>query len=382
MNWLKRDCCTVCRSSKLDFLLKTPRLPVFQGCVDTPETDDLSLSQEWVGCPVCGTIQLAFLLPLNIVYGMGHAESFGKLWDSHHADFSRFIHKHSNGAICEVGGGVGKLADSFLRHGGELRWYNLDPNPGSKDHIASYQAIKGFFDQGFSIPNDVNTLVFSHCLEHMYDFSSMIELLSNKLQDFDRLIVSWPIIEGWLVDGLPGALNWEHTFFLNVETLKVIFSAYGFKVIDEKFFNQNHSIFIALEKTPNTKLDLAKVDWGGCYLQNCRVVSNYFNGFAKKVLLLKKMLVDKPKPLWFMPASIYSQYLYAFGLFELTFKGILDNSENKNNLRLYGTPYYVKKPSSIAIDEAGSIVLNGGAHSAEIMVLLEQSNPNMTVINI
>jgi hypothetical protein len=385
INMIKRESCTVCECLKLNFLLETPKLPAFQGCISAPSIDDVKVAQEWMSCPCCGTIQLAYLLPLSLVYGKGHAESFGKLWNSHHSDFSKFILKNSINAVCEIGGGIGKLAQAFRNNGGKSNWYNLDPNPSCNNigKISDYEEIKGFFDEDFLMPKDVDTLVFSHCLEHMYDLSYMIKLLAKKLKSSDKLIVSWPIIESWLSSGLPGALNWEHTFFCTVATLKTMLANNGFKILYEEIFHTNHSIFLALEKLPNLipQFNVNELQ-NIAEAENRSLVANYFANFEIQANLLKEILLSTPKPFWLMPASIYSQYLFAFGLHELSFNGVLDNSENKKNLRLYGTPLYVYSPSELQIDVMGSIVLNGGAHTPEIKQQLKITNPNLIIVNI
>jgi hypothetical protein len=74
---IKRDNCTVCGRGNLNFLITTPPLPIFQGCVTEPETSDIKYPQNWVSCDSCGTVQLSSLLPLDLVYSARHAASFG-----------------------------------------------------------------------------------------------------------------------------------------------------------------------------------------------------------------------------------------------------------------------------------------------------------------
>ena len=377
---IKRNNCTVCGLDNLDYLLTTPPLPVFQGCVTAPEETDIEHSQNWSSCSICGTVQLTSLLPLELVYLSGHATSSGKLWDEHHAAFAKFISRHVFGAVCEVGGGVGKLARSFRNIGGMASWYNLEPNPvtTNEDHIANYTNLREFLDADFETPINTGTIVFSHCLEHVYSLAEIILLLTTKLPLSGKVVISWPMIEKWLSTGVPGALNWEHTFYCPISTLKQLFKSYGFSLVEEQYFGEHHSVFIIFEyEGTRSSSKLFKVD----VEKNRKEVINYFRYFDRQVLQLKQILKDAPMPIFMMPASVYSQYLYAFGIKECKLKGLLDNDSLKQGRRLYGTSLKAFSPTEISIRDAGTVLLNAGAHSAEITQQLAISNPNLLIIN-
>lgn len=377
---IKRDNCTVCGRGNLNFLITTPPLPIFQGCVTEPETSDIKYPQNWVSCDSCGTVQLSSLLPLDLVYSAGHAASFGNLWDQHHAAFARFIIQQSSSAVFGVGAGVGKLARSFRNIGGLGRWYNLEPNPtyDMAGSIDDYVNLQGFLDEKFEIPVDVSTVVFSHCLEHIYNLADMVSLLGTKLNPTSRIVVSWPMIEKWFTLGIPGALNWENTYFCSVEVLKKLLKKHGFRIVDEQVFCKGHSIFMAFMRDGGESADEIFGD-----AENSRaLVTEYFHCFEKQVVYVKQLLVKSPQPFWMMPASVYSQYPYAFGLNECEIKGILDDSSAKQGQRLYGTSLNVISPAELPKLSIGTVILNGGGHSKEIIEQLAISHPGLKVVNI
>jgi hypothetical protein len=68
-----------------------------------------------------------------------------------------------------------------------------------------------------------------------------------------------------------------------------------------------------------------------------------------------------------MPASVYAQSLIAAGLSEHSFVALLDNSPVKQGSRLYGTKLKVAAPRDVLPTASRPlVVLNGGAHDAEI----------------
>jgi hypothetical protein len=206
----------------------------------------------------------------------------------------------------------------------------------------------------------------------------MISLLATKLQPTNILFISWPMIEKWLPLGIPGALNWEHTYFCSIDVLKKLFNKRGFKIVDEQNFFNDHSMFMALKREDSQTV----VELHGDIQQNRKLVSEYFHCFVRQVDYVKKLIIDSPQPIWMMPASVYTQYPYVFGLNKYKIEGILDNSPSKLGQRLYGTALRVISPSELNNQVIGTVILNAGAHSKEIIQQLVLSHPGIQIINI
>ena len=201
----RRRTCVVCRGSRLRGITVTPPVPVYQGCVDVDAGADISAPMEWEACEVCGAAQLARVLPLEMVYQGGHATGLGSAWDLHHEAFASFVARHRRGDVLEVGGGGGKLARLFRTVEPEPHWHILEPNPTLiGDAIPRVTLARGFLDSNFGLPDQVETLVFCHCLEHIYNIAEIVEIIAAKLPLDGRVILAGPIWKAGLFGVNPG----------------------------------------------------------------------------------------------------------------------------------------------------------------------------------
>ena len=100
----------VTKLSDLELLFTIPGMPIYMGCVDTPQSEDAELPLNFYISKGSGMVQIDPLVPLDILYKEGHNPGVtGKLWDNHHDSFARFIMGHKPKSIFEIGGGVGVL---------------------------------------------------------------------------------------------------------------------------------------------------------------------------------------------------------------------------------------------------------------------------------
>jgi hypothetical protein len=376
-NLIDRTTCIVCGSNNLETICETSPMPVFQGCVTSPIESDINTPMDWRICTECGSVMLAKTLPLDVIYMEGHATSLGGIWNEHHQLFATFVEKHRCGDVLEVGGGVGKLGQYYRREGGDAPWLILEPNPLNISQPESgVTFVQGFLDHKFTLPEHVETIVFSHSLEHIYDLANMIELLSEKLPDTGRLVVAWPQMDRWLQQGLPGALNWEHTFYVPIDVLLELMASRGFILNEQHDFGDGHSYFLAFSKGKKRPF-VTNHD----QIANSRyLVKNYWQSFEARVTAINKIIGESPTPLWVSPASVYTQYLFAFGLETSNLAGILDNAQVKQGKRLYGTPGEVESPSIIE-NTTCTVIINAGAHTQEILHQFSTINPSATLIN-
>jgi hypothetical protein len=373
----RRTHCVVCQSAQLSSIVVTPPVPVYQGCVDAPVRDDISEPMEWQVCEACASAQLANALPLELVYQGAHATGLGGAWDLHHKTFASFVAKHRRGEVLEVGGGGGKLARFFRAEEPEPGWHILEPNPTLiGDAIPRVHLVRGFLDENVSIPDQVETLVFCHCLEHIYNIGEIVAVMAAKLPLGGRVILAWPDLEKWIVRGEPGALNWEHTFFCSVATLTSLFEKSGFRLAEKAAFGKDHSVFLALTKSETVQTPSPpESDFEAVRSQ----IGEYFAQFARKATALNARARESGRPVFAAPASIYTQYLFAFGLDPGLVTGLIDNSPLKQGRRLYGTPLQVL-PSTALEETASTVILNGGAHNVEMAARFRRENPQTDVI--
>ncbi len=152
--------------------------PVFMGCVNTPQDEDIMADMEWVIDPETGIIQLAKLIPLEILYLGQHNEGLGKIWQDHYQEFCNFLKKFDPKNVLEIGGANGHVAESFTNTSPQTKWTIIEPNP-TFDGNSQIKVIKGWFDEHFTTDLPIDTIVHSHVLEHTLNPSAFMENMAK-----------------------------------------------------------------------------------------------------------------------------------------------------------------------------------------------------------
>lgn len=141
------------------------RFPLFCGCVNEAQSEDIIANMEFVIAKKSGVVQLKNLIPLDLLYKNGHdAGVVGALWEAHHSEFSDFVMKFHPRKVLEIGGGHGKLALKCLERDKHLDYTILEPNSTKHDKI---RYIDGFFGKS-ALLQKYDCVVHSHVFEHIY----------------------------------------------------------------------------------------------------------------------------------------------------------------------------------------------------------------------
>lgn len=374
-----RTDCAVCGSARLHPTGVRFPLPAYQGCVAThlPDAVQMRPTMAFDVCEDCGSAQIVAPLPPEIVYQGGHATGLGGSWAQHHAALSRFLQEHSTGPILEYGGGAGTLARTYrAREPGETRpWTIVEPNPvTSGDPVPDLRYEIGFFGPESRIGSQTGTVLFCHCLEHLPSIRDAARHLAGQLAPGRRVVVAWPDLERWIEKGVPGALNWEHTFYCTIPTLEAVFAREGFALAAHESFGPGHSHFLAFERDPGCAApeSTEAVDPGRTIAR----LREYFGLFRQQAEALNGALAGRPY--YLAPASIYGQALRMAGLAP-NCRGLVDNAAIKQGRTLYGTGLIVEPPSVLKSGDV--LVLNGGAHAAEMARGFLERVPDLTILH-
>jgi hypothetical protein len=376
MKLIQRLNCVYCDEKSFTHAHRTFKIPIYQGAVEIDADDqDIFESQDWVKCDKCLTLQLIKLVPSDLLYSKGHAESYGKFWADHHHKFSNFILSNASGGFFEVGGGAGRLASLALTNPKVTKWINLDPT-SIKQTIVDDRYI--FFKENYglvkSLHKECQNIVFSHSLEHV---DSLVKAISCiNLSDHEKVFISWPNISEWIKSSNPGALNWEHTFLVSNTRLEELFDNYGFKLIKSIGY-EKHSTFMYFKKSNGIHKKNKPIQ----IYDHEILLKKYFKRFESDALKLNMYAMNCNRNLYLMPASVYSQYLFASGVDERWFLGLLDNSRDKVGKRLFGGKLRILSPSQIG-DQDCTVIVNSEQHFQEIKKDLSISIPNANVVRL
>jgi len=374
MKLIKRDSCIITQIKDLEPLYTFNQFPVFMGCINTPEIDDVKVDMKWMISKSTGLIQLGDLIPLNVLYPDSHgAGCIGNLWNKHHKSFADFIHKFNPTAIFEIGGSHGILAMEYSKKE-NIPWTILEPNPapisGSNAHF-----IQGFFDENFKFLDLFDTVVHSHLFEHIYEPDIFMNHLCNFMDNGKHLIFSIPNLQIMLERKYTNCINFEHTAFLAEPYVEYLLAKHAFRLVQKEYFMDDHSIFYAAVRDKSVK---PKKLPGDLFKKNKKLYQDYVFYHENLISELNNKIHLTNQHIYLFGAHVFAQYLISFGLETSSIICLLDNDPNKHGKRLYGTSLMVNSPKILKDDSSPIVILKAGVYNEEIKQdILENINPKV-----
>ena len=376
MQGLNRDFCVFTGQKDLEPIYSFKNFPVFMGCVQHPLSEDKLFDMNWSISQSSGSIQLNPMVPLEILYGQSHGSgSIGRTWEKHHKAFAEFIAKQKKSKnILEIGGGHGITAKNYIDIVPESNWTMVEPNPTNMDH-PRIKVEKGFFTKDFKIDGQIDTVVHSHLLEHIYEPIDFFNQINQFLVEGSSMVFSIPNLKVMLERCYTNCINFEHTIFFTEPYIEYALSKTGFEIVDKQYYLEDHSIFYFTKKiNSKTKIDLPP----DLYESNKKLFNNYIHTYKILIDKLNQKLDEFQGQCYLFGAHIFSQYLISFGLNTNKIAGILDNDSKKQGKRLYGTSLYVESPKILKRKKNVVIIIRAAFFQNEIKSdILENINPNV-----
>ena len=336
--------------------------PIFMGCVDEPQSEDLLADSIWNIGVSTGLIQLKKLIPLDILYKQSHGSGdIGEIWNDHHRSFAFFISKHSPKSVLEIGGGHGRLAKLYEDYD-HIPWTIIEPNP-TPEASSKAKWIKGFFDRNFISDSCYDCYVHSHLFEHLYDPCQFMSDLSAYMKEGDKLIFTLPNMQEMLERNYTNCLNFEHTFFATEPYIEFFMAKYGFDIIEKEYFREDHSIFYTAVKSLNAvKNELPS----SLYQKNKELFIKFIKNHKDMIENYNDQLKKIEGPVYLFGAHVFAQFLIQMGLDTNKIVSILDNDKNKQGKRLYGSNIFVESPKNLENIVTPHIILKAGVYNNEI----------------
>lgn len=366
-NYIDRENDVVLGGRDLELLYTFENFPVFMGCVNTPQQEDLMENMSWYISKKSGLIQLNPLLPLDVVYFTEHGSgTVGKLWDEHHLEFSKFIKKYNPKSILEIGGLHGILAKNYLSLDPFVDWTMIEPNPRVDENLP-INVIKGFFDEKFVSDKHYEAVIHSHVLEHIYEPKLFFEHLESFMNSGELLIFSIPNMEEMMKRKFVNCINFEHTFYLTEPYVDYFLELNGFEILEKQYFKADHSVYYAAKKIDSkVNGEEVLVDWKELYDINKGLFVEYVNHHLNDVRQLNDIVNKSNSPIFLFGAHVFSQYLISFGLATDKIVCVLDNDGKKVGKRLYGTNLISQSPKILAEYDTPIVILRAGVYNDEI----------------
>lgn len=373
MQLINRSECCICELGNLIPHKIIPKFPIYMGVSKSELTTDLRVDQEWATCDFCGTLQLSKLVPFDLLYSKNHHyEVVGPTWKRHHRSFANFILIQDNDAVCEIGSAHDHLAGILLDENPNLDYLSIEPDSTNPDPRVNH--IKGFAEDYISEIATKRVTIHSHVLEHVYHPKKFMESLALAMRKDSVMFVSFPNIEELLIQKGVNALNFEHTYFLTPEVFTRVAEQAGLNIVRlEKF--EKHSFFAELQKSDE--------DSSNEIIQNFQDTKPFddlwmeLDDFVQETLV---KLSTKNIPTYLFGSHIFSQALFTQGLHQARILGVLDNAQNKQGSRLYGTNLVTYSPDVIKNLTEVRVILRASHYQNEIRAQLQEINPKVQII--
>ena len=342
------------------------QMPVYMGCVreEIPIQSDKFWPMTW-GIKEDSTFGVMNPPPLSEIYLHQHNELVGTTWVRHLEEFSKFVSENALGNVLEIGSGHGLLAGKvYSRENKVTQWDKIEPNPlNETSEFGSF--IQGFFPNPAISPKSYSSVVHSHVLEHTVSPFNFLSDCAEALVEGGRIVASWPNMEKMAENKDLNLLMFEHLTFLPLPEVMAMAEALNLNIVNVKSF-EDHSIFICLERTKklgNSEKYISVVD-SSVIKAICSEYSDFITHTVKEFNSFINKATDK---VWIFGAHIFTQYLIANGLEIAHLAGILDNSQDKQGKRLYGTSLKVCAVSELQESGPLRILLPMGYYEKEIL---------------
>jgi len=314
-------------------------------------------------CDICNTVQNKYLGNLDEIYKINHADGTGSTMISLHKKTANIIKKYKNeiNNILEIGSSYGILADIILENIPNIAYNIIEPcYNGKKDNKIVYN---DFYENIDDNKIDANTLIISHVFEHFYNPKEILDKIYNNKNIINFFLI-FPDLEYYINNDILHVLNTEHIYYVDNQFLINELENYGFQLL-EKDYHLNHSVIFYFKRITNIKNN-------NIYKNINFSLDKYFLNIFDKVDKFNKIINsynNNNKKIYIWPSSIHSIYLCSFGLEYNKLIGMLDNSINKIDKKMYGLNLKIYSFNKIIQenDENTIILLNGGIFNKEIL---------------
>jgi len=374
---IKRKMCVMCKGSLVD-LHRFEDFPIYMGVADLSIEHDQHCDMIFSKCKSCGMVQLRNLIPLEILYAKGHAAVIGPTWKKHHDEFYEFIKDSVYGNIVEIGGAnlmlSKKLAD--LEQINKITVFD--------NNILQYQDDKKINDkivlrEEFFNPDklseNVDVIIHTHLIEHLYNPLEEIYEMSKLLKNGSQMMFAFPLADEMLKSNFTNAMNFEHSYFIDMSIAEAILNFSNFEITKTKNFSPYAAFVIATKKEGiKQKASLKN-------LNHEQIFEGFYQHHYNDVQRIIKELENNKEETFIFGAHIFTQFLFGFGLKEECFLNVLDNDPAKIGNRLYGTKLQIKSPKILKDIKNPVVVLKAAMYTDEIKEdILKNINPNTRFI--
>ena len=360
----KKLICPITKSKKFEKIFSIKKFPIYMGTIDKKQKY-LFKSLNFLINKESGSVQIFPRVDLKKLYFKSHGSGkIGNVWQNHHKKFYSFLGIKNKNNIIEIGGGHNPISAKLLIKKKKASLTSFDPN-GKPSNVPGHTTVKDFFHDNlikkYNLKNKFDLAIHSHLFEHIYEAENFLKAIYLSLKPNGMHIFAVPNMKPMIKKGIASAMNFEHPFYLDENTIQFLLNKNGFKILKKKYFGKNHSIFYKTKKILPSKNLVAK----NYYNLNFKIFKRLNLNWKKDIKLINKKIKNK-KHIYLFGAHIFSQMLLFNGLNKNKILNILDNDPDKQGGYLYGTDIQVLSPKILKKSCQPIVILRAGEYNFEI----------------
>lgn len=223
----------------------------------------------------------------------------------------------------------------------------------------------------------IETFVHSHVIEHLYNPMDTLRKVAENQEIGGKMIFSVPDLFKYLDNKFANAINFEHTYLLTEDVTNNVLESLGYNIKEKEYFN-DHSIFYSAEKISK---NIKSVDMSNKYSGYKNMYLDMIDFYKTEANRIQLEISNHLGPVYIFGAHIFSQMLLYMGIDESLVKGVIDNSQEKQGKRLYGTNLKVFAPAVVKEEKDVVIIVKAGQYQNEVESQLLQLNRKAILIN-
>lgn len=369
---LRNNCC-IC-NSELESIISFDEYPISFSMNDNNKYTFENLS--FTECVRCKTIQIQKLIDLEVLYDQPHNHNvIGQTWIEHFKEFAHMINKckKDNDNVLEIGSPTDKIAKYVDNYS---KWVLMDPNSEQYPE-KNIENIKDFFTEESIFDFNIDTIVHSHLLEHLYEPSKLLLKMNQVLKEDGNIFISIPNLHQYSFNTLFLGLHFEHTYHINEMNMIYLCNSCNLEIVKKQYY-KTHSIFYQLKKkkqSSNISTELLKqynLGYKSLLLRKIHEIKEKINIFND--------IIKETKDVYIFGCHSNTQAILYFGLKADHIQYILDNDPLKWNKKLYGYQLVCKNPEIIRDMEHPTVICNVGIYTNEIIKQLLKINERVKII--
>mgnify|MGYP003681969797 CR=1 FL=1 len=353
--------------------------PVSMSCIPTTFSNDKVLDMEFQICKKTGIIQLKKYPIFDDMYLTAHNFSIGKMWndlfDLMTTKTLNIVDKINNPKVLEIGGGSLLLASKILKNNTKIEKYDIFEKNSSLKYSTDERIhlIEEYFDSNTKLSYNPDIIIHSHVLEHVWNPVEFISAIKNISCNYHCFIV--PNLQVTFEKKYTNAINFEHNFFITEPYIDTILHNNNFEIIEKEYYLDHSIIYI----TKYIEKEIIPQSFPNLYDKYYQLAIDFKNYHETIINDFNNKLDNYDGKVYLFGGHIFSQYLIKFGLKTDKIKCILDNSEEKNKCRLYGTILIIEYPEIIKDNEKCAVILKVATYQDEIKKQLYEINKDVVI---